>query len=102
VHAPPEPSGANDGRPGRRPWRVRDFENDSYADTEWTPQPSRQAGALHAPLSLVARRRLQMIDALASFAPTDAAHLQLQPRRQIDSRTLELLTPVSVPGSMER
>lgn len=67
---------------------------------EWQPTLENQGGALHAPISLVARRRLQMIDALASFAPEGAAELALQPQRHVDSRTLELLTSVPRQGRM--
>lgn len=56
--------------------------------------PAVQQTALHASLDSVARRRLQMIEAMASFAPEGAAELALQPRRSVDPRTLELLTSV--------
>jgi len=65
---------------------------------DWQPTVANQPGALRAPLSLVARRRLQMIDALASFSPEGAAQLALRPDRHVDSRTLELLTSVSRQG----
>jgi len=48
--------------------------------------------ALHASLDSVSRRRLQMIEAMASFSARDAADLELQPRRTIDPHTLQLLT----------
>ena len=62
---------------------------------EWEPTMQNQPGALQGPLGLIAGRRLQMIDAMASFSPEGAAELTLQPHRRVDSRTLELLTSVS-------
>jgi len=50
------------------------------------------SSALHASLDLVSKRRLQMIDAMASFSAQGAAQLELQPHRTIDPKTLELLT----------
>jgi hypothetical protein len=35
-----------------------------------------------------------MIEAMAFFAPEGASMLELQPRRKVDARTLELLTSV--------
>jgi hypothetical protein len=52
-------------------------------------------GALHASLDTVARRRLQMIDAMASFPAESSTMLELQPHRRVDPHTLELLTAVS-------
>lgn len=85
-----------------RPWRVADFDGREQMDEEWQPQQAGHRGALHAPLDLVARRRLQMIDAMASFSPEGAAELDLHPQRRVDSRTLELLTPVSTTESWNR
>jgi hypothetical protein len=66
------------------------------AGDEWELQgaPSRAGGALHASLETVARRRLQMIDAMASFSAERSSMLALQPQRHVDGRTLELLTAV--------
>jgi hypothetical protein len=62
---------------------------------EWLPQTQASArSALHANLDLIGRRRLQMIDAMAGFAPPDSAELSLQPHRSVDARTLELLTSI--------
>lgn len=68
------------------------------AENAWEPQtPAASAsGALHASLDLIARRRLQMIEAMASFSAESAASLELQPHRRIDPRTYELLTAVSL------
>ena len=85
-----------------RPWRITDFDRRDLSDAEWQPDDAAQTGALHAPLSLVARHRLQMIDALASFSPENPAQLELRPLRHVDSRTLELLTSVSKSGSWNR
>ncbi len=52
-------------------------------------------GALHASLDSIARRRLQMVDAMASFSAEGASALELRPQRHVDARTLELLTAVS-------
>ncbi|HEU5137977.1 MAG TPA: cadherin domain-containing protein [Steroidobacteraceae bacterium] len=52
--------------------------------------------ALHASLDSVARRRLQMIDAMAGFSAEGSSMLALQPQRRVDAQTLELLT--AVPG----
>jgi hypothetical protein len=63
-------------------------------DTEqW---PVRTPTALHASLDLVARRRLQMIDAMATFCAEGSATLELQPQRRIDASTYQLLTAVSL------
>lgn len=56
-------------------------------------EPAR--GALHTPLDLVARRRLQMIDAIAGFSNEGSVMLELMPQRRVDARTLELLTTVA-------
>jgi len=66
------------------------------AGDEWELQgaQSRAGGALHASLDTVARRRLQMIDAMASFSAERSSMLALQPQRHVDGRTLELLTAV--------
>lgn len=77
-----------------RPWRKPDFGLDQDVEGEWQPEELPRAGALHSPLGLVARRKLQMIDALATFSPESAAELELRPQRRVDSRTLELLTSV--------
>jgi hypothetical protein len=53
-----------------------------------------QASALHASLDSVARRRLQMVEAMAAFSAEGATDLQLMPNRRIDGRTLDLLTAV--------
>lgn len=52
-------------------------------------------GALHASLDSIARRRLQMIDAMATFSAEGSAMLELQPQRHVDPRTLEWLTAVA-------
>jgi hypothetical protein len=71
------------------------------ADDAWEPSGlDDSTTALHASLDLVARRRLQMIDAMASFAPDAPAHLQLRPQRHIDAKTAELLTAVSLTRSV--
>ncbi len=64
------------------------------ASESWEYSGTPAQGALHAGLSLVAQRRLQMIDAMASFSAEGASSLDLQPHRRVDSRTLELLTAV--------
>jgi len=50
--------------------------------------------ALHAGLDLVSKRRLQMIEAMATFGSEDSAALELRPQRKIDAKTYELLTAV--------
>jgi len=83
----------------RRPWRYSDLQSfdaaddAGIADTGGLAAPARQ-GALHSSLDSVVRRRLQMIEAMASFAPEGASMLELQPRRKVDAKTLELLTSV--------
>ena len=89
--------------PRQRPWRVADMRFDEPRITmdDWTPEPaSRVPAALHASLSSITRRRLQMIDAMSSFEPEGAAELALRPQRHVDARTLELLTSVARTGSM--
>jgi hypothetical protein len=82
---------------------MQDLDRREGMDAEWQPEAAATSGgALHAPLDLVARRRLQMIDALASFSPESAADLELRPHRRVDSRTLELLTPVATSGTWGR
>jgi hypothetical protein len=56
------------------------------------PQVRVAPSALHSGLDSIARRRLQMIEAMASFSAEGAASLDLQPQRTIDPKTLELLT----------
>jgi hypothetical protein len=68
----------------------------SDAGDEWeleAPQAP-TGGALHASLDSIARRRLQMIDAMASFSAEKSSMLALQPQRTVDGRTLEMLTAV--------
>lgn len=81
-----------------KPWRWSDFNQQSDANAAAESQiivnPGAQAGALHASLGSITRRRLQMIEAMASFSPEGAADLSLQPHRKVDVRTLELLTSV--------
>ncbi len=60
--------------------------------TDRDPSPQ---SALHASLDSIARRRLQMVDAMASFSAEGASALELRPQRHVDARTLELLTAVS-------
>ncbi len=78
----------------------RDSSNELYrspsdtASDDWQYAGTQTPGALHAGLGLVAQRRLQMIDAMASFSTEGAASLDLQPHRRVDARTLELLTAV--------
>jgi hypothetical protein len=91
------------GRAARAADVFRVLRNDRWQTPEtdeWQPTVQDQVGALQVPLSLVARRRLQMIDAMSTFAPDGAAELALQPHRRVDSRTLELLTSVSRQGSI--
>ncbi len=65
------------------------------AADQWEYQARPTAGALQVSLDSVARRRLQMVDAMASFSSESSAMLELQPHRRVDARTLELLTAVS-------
>jgi hypothetical protein len=81
---------------------MQDLDRSEGMDAEWQPEAPARGGALHAPLDLVARRRLQMVDALASFAPESAADLELRPNRHVDSRTLELMTSVPTTGTWGR
>lgn len=86
-----------------RPWRVADmkFDEPRVTTDEWSPEPANSApAALHASLSSLSRRRLQMIDAMAGFEPEGSVDLALRPQRHVDSRTLELLTTVARTGSM--
>jgi hypothetical protein len=81
----------------RRPWRWSDLQGSDVGDeqnVEDTAAAGLRQGALHASLDSVVRRRLQMVEAMASFAPEGASMLELQPRRKVDARTLELLTSV--------
>ncbi len=87
----------------QRPWRVADMRYDEPRITvdEWSPEPADRApAALHASLSSITRRRLQMIDAMATFEPEAGAELALRPLRHVDARTLALLTAVPRTGSM--
>ena len=89
--APPESEPAA-ARPARD-WRRM---NDVVAtEDDWEYQGYAGRSAFNSSLSLVARQRLQMIEAMASFDAEDAAELDLMPRRRIDARTLELLTSVA-------
>jgi hypothetical protein len=81
----------------RSPDRSPPTRDTAGAENAWEPQtPAAAPGALHASLDLIARRRLQMIEAMASFSAEGAASLELQPHRRIDPRTYELLTAVSL------
>jgi hypothetical protein len=66
------------------------------ADDDWELGAARvqSGGALHASLDSVARRRLQMIDAMASFSAERSSMIELLPQRSVDGRTLEMLTAV--------
>ena len=68
--------------------------SDAGDDWELEVPQSQTGGALHASLDSVARRRLQMIDAMASFSAEKSSMLALQPHRTVDGRTLEMLTAV--------
>jgi Bacterial Ig domain len=68
--------------------------SDAGDDWELEVPPARTGGALHASLNSVARNRLQMIDAMASFSAEKSSMLALQPQRTVDGRTLEMLTAV--------
>lgn len=91
---------ADQQRPESRPqpWRLSDWQQSSEdtgaADAEFASAPVAPRSALHAGLDSITRRRLQMIEAMASFSPEGAADLSLQPQRRIDAKTLELLTSV--------
>ena len=95
---PKEGSRSDDFRTPRRnrKWpSLEDFAQQGSADEQWEGyQPAAQRSAPHSSSSTMARQRLQMIEAMASFAPQDAANLSLMPNRKIDARTLELLTSV--------
>ena len=70
---------------------------DAQSGQAWeneTPPPAAPS-ALHTSLDSVARRRLQMIDAMASFSADDSGMLELMPRRRVDAQTLQLLTAVA-------
>jgi hypothetical protein len=71
------------------------------AQDGWEPEAASPSApsALHADLDLVARRHLQMIEAMATFGAEGSATLELQPHRRIDGRTYELLTAVSLTGT---
>ncbi|HEY3497012.1 MAG TPA: Ig-like domain-containing protein, partial [Polyangiaceae bacterium] len=68
--------------------------SDAGDDWELEVPQTRIGGALHASLDSVARRRLQMIDAMASFSAEKSSMLELQPQRTVDGRTLQMLTAV--------
>jgi Cadherin domain len=70
--------------------------DDDDAEQWQGDNPVRSHGALHANLSVTARQRLQMIEALAAFEPETAANLSLMPGRNVDGRTLALLTSTSI------
>jgi Ca2+-binding RTX toxin-like protein len=89
---PSEPAAPPDDDAGRRDRPRPEFA--ALDPEQWEYEGVRARGALHAQLDLVARRRLQMIDAMASFSAEGAAVLELQPRRHVDPRTLEFLTAV--------
>jgi cytolysin-activating lysine-acyltransferase len=74
-------------------WRLSD-DDTSAPEPELTARPLAARTALHADLESITRRRLQMIEALATFSAEGAADLSLQPQRRVDARTLELLTSV--------
>jgi hypothetical protein len=101
-------SASDEGDAGRDPtplpargWRWGDpLEQDTGAGAQdkWQPgaEVAATSGALHASLALVSQRRLQMVEAMASFSAENAASLELRPHRRIDPATAELLTPVSL------
>jgi hypothetical protein len=86
----------------RRDWEwAQSWQNDRRANTDElaaSGDVAPEGGALHAPLDLVAQRRLQMIEAMASFTADSGANLELRPQRRIDAKTYELLTAVSLTG----
>jgi Ca2+-binding RTX toxin-like protein len=86
----------------RREWNwAQSWRDDRRTNTDElaaTGDVAPEAGALHAPLELTAQRRLQMIEAMASFTADSGANLELRPQRRIDSKTYELLTAVSLTG----
>jgi hypothetical protein len=67
-------------------------------DDAWQPNATTPPAptALHASLDSTAKRRLQMIEAMAGFSGESASMLELQPQRRIDAKTYELLTAVSL------
>ncbi|HXC60589.1 MAG TPA: cadherin domain-containing protein [Steroidobacteraceae bacterium] len=81
-----------DNAPRQDLWRSGTDTQDSDVET-YSGEHDR--GALHTPLDFVARRRLQMIDAIAGFSDEGSVMLDLMPRRHVDARTLELLTTVA-------
>ena len=74
-------------------WQLSD-EDASAPEPEFAARPLVARTALHAELDSITRRRLQMIEAIATFSAEGAADLSLQPQRRVDARTLELLTSV--------
>jgi hypothetical protein len=81
--------------------RGPELERPGAEQEEWMPGAPAAGGALHNSLSSIARRRLQMIDAMAGFNGGEgAAELALRPQRHVDSRTLELLTTMPRTASM--
>jgi hypothetical protein len=92
-----DPGDEQEPAPRRAPRRWSDLGESAFAESDEVDAigASRAApSALHDNLSSVVRRRLQMIEAMASFTPEGASMLELQPRRKVDPRTLELLTSV--------
>jgi hypothetical protein len=90
-------AGDEDARRPVRDWRRMDPRaQDAHTAEGWEPQALPAATALHASLDLVSRRRLQMIEAMASFSAEGSASLELRPQRRIDAKTYELLTAVSL------
>jgi hypothetical protein len=83
-------------RSNRSKWpSLENLRQPANDDEQWQGyQPAAQRSASHSSSSARARQRLLMIEAMASFAPEDAANLSLTPNRRIDARTLELLTSV--------
>jgi hypothetical protein len=76
---------------------LRDIEGTDDIDESLAESVGQRApSALHVSLDSVAKRRLQMIEAMASFDAEGAVHLSLHPSRRIDARTLELLTAVEM------
>ncbi|MGH8236199.1 MAG: cadherin domain-containing protein, partial [Steroidobacteraceae bacterium] len=80
-------------QPRRLSAREPSSEDAAGAEPEFGP-PQVAPSALHAGLDSITRRRLQMIEAMASFSVECAADLSLQPQRRVDAKTLELLTSV--------
>jgi hypothetical protein len=91
----PSPRSDEDSSP-HDPQQSRSPRFADAADAWEEEAPRVQAiSALHASLDSVARRRLLMIDAMASFSTESSSMLELQPQRHVDARTLELLTAVA-------